>query len=74
MNKILDEFEATLKTAESIYEDAINKAIEIEDKIIQFYKTAAEQSASLMADVPRTFTQITKKRAHRIEKLRLQTT
>jgi len=41
------------------------KAIEIEEKIIKFYSDAAEQSKSLMADVPRAFKMVAKKRANR---------
>ena len=41
------------------------KSIKIEEKIIEFYSTAAEQSKSLLADVPRVFTLIAKKRDNR---------
>ena len=56
---------------EASYADALNKAIEIEEKIIIFYSDAAEQSRSLMADVPRAFSMVVKKRSSRGEKLRL---
>ncbi len=52
------------------YADALSQAIEIEEKIIKFYSDAAEQSSSLMADVPRAFKMIAKKRRNREEKLR----
>ncbi len=52
------------------YSDALGKAIEIEDKIGQFYSDAAEQSKSLMADVPRIFTLIARKRGDRVAKLK----
>ncbi len=52
------------------YADALSRAIEIEEKIIKFYSDAAEQSSSLMADVPRAFKMIAKKRRNREEKLR----
>ncbi len=52
------------------YSDALGKAIEIEDKIGQFYSDAAEQSKSLMADVPRIFTLIARKRGNRVAKLK----
>ena len=42
----------------------------MEEKIAQFYADAAEQSKSLMADVPRTFKMVAKKRNDRIPKLR----
>ena len=51
------------------YSDVLNQAIDMENKIIQFYETAAEQSRSLLADVPRAFTLIARKRKSRIEKL-----
>jgi len=47
------------------YSDALAKAVEMEEKIIKFYSDAAEQSKSLMADVPRAFTIIAKKRDNR---------
>ena len=53
------------------YSDALHRAIEIEDKIIAFYSDAAEQSKAVMADVPRVFTMVAKRRGSRIQKLRL---
>ena len=47
------------------YSDALGKAIEMEEKIIEFYSDAAEQSKSLMADVPRAFVMVAKKRDNR---------
>jgi len=47
------------------YSDALGKAVEMEEKIIKFYSDAAEQSMSLMADVPRAFMQVAKKRDNR---------
>jgi len=47
------------------YSDALDKAVEIEEKIIKFYSDAAEQSKSLMADVPRAFMMVAKKRDNR---------
>jgi len=52
------------------YHDALGKAIELEEKIVKFYTDAAEQSKSLMADVPRAFMLIVKKRAKRGTELR----
>ena len=49
--------------------DALNKAIKIESKITQFYSDAAEQSQALMADVPRVFKLIARKREERRPKL-----
>ena len=65
--------EYTLKTelAERMsYSQALDKAVEIEEKMIGFYSNAAGQSKSLMADVPRTFTLIVRKRESRESKLR----
>ena len=48
------------------YSDALGRAVEIEEKIIKFYSDAAEQSQTLMADVPRVFKIIAKKRGNRV--------
>ena len=48
------------------YADVLGQAVEIEKKIIKFYSDAAEQSKSLMADVPRAFMMVAKKRENRI--------
>jgi rubrerythrin len=50
--------------------DALAKALEIEDKIVKFYSDAAEHASSLMADVPRNFVMIAKKRKKRIEQVK----
>jgi len=47
------------------YSETLDNAIEIEEKIIKFYSDAAEQSKSLMADVPRAFKMVAKKRGNR---------
>jgi rubrerythrin len=52
------------------YSDALDKAVGIEEKMIKFYTTAAEQSMSLMADVPRNFKIVARKRGDRISKLK----
>ena len=52
------------------YSDALDRAVEMEEKIVKFYSDAAEQSESLMADVPRAFMMVTKKRVNRVAKLR----
>jgi len=69
----IDPDEYTLKTqlAENTsYSDALDRAVEMEEKIIKFYSDAAEQSKSLMADVPRAFRMIAKKRDSRRLELR----
>lgn len=60
----------TLLEDKASYADALAKAIKIEEKIKMFYEDAAEQSKSLMADVPRVFVRIAKKRGERIAKLK----
>lgn len=50
--------------------DALAKATEMEEKIVRFYSDAAEQAKSLMADVPRNFVIIARKRNERISRLR----
>ena len=62
-------FETDL-TENASYSDALSRALEIEEKMISFYSDAAEQSKSLMADVPRAFMLVAKKRANREPKLR----
>jgi rubrerythrin len=52
------------------YTDALNIAVALEETMVDFYNTAAEQSQSLMADVPRAFRLIVKKRNERINNLR----
>ena len=65
-----DEYTFKTELAENTnYSDALSKAVGIEEKIIKFYSDAAEQSKSLMADVPRAFTMVAKKRSSRIPKL-----
>jgi hypothetical protein len=50
---------------EASYSDALERVVEIEEKIIKFYSDAAEQSKSFMADVPRAFKMVAKKRGNR---------
>lgn len=52
------------------YHDALDKALEMERRIIKFYSDAAEQGKVLMADVPRAFKLVAKKRDGRRPKLR----
>jgi len=55
---------------EASFADALTQAIDMEQKLISFYTDAAEQSEALMADVPRTFLIVAKKRKNREDKLR----
>lgn len=50
--------------------DAANKALVIENKIIGCYNDGADQSMSLLADVPRNFKIVVRKRSNRLEKLK----
>jgi rubrerythrin len=52
------------------YFDALDKAVGIEEKMIKFYSDAAQQSKSMMADVPRNFVIVANKRNKRILKLK----
>jgi hypothetical protein len=49
--------------------EAVKQATMLEETMIRFYTDAAEQSQSLMADVPRAFMLIVKKRKDRLAKL-----
>ncbi len=51
------------------YSHALNQAVEMEEKISKFYSDAAETSKSLLADIPRAFTMIAKRRVDRRTKL-----
>jgi hypothetical protein len=62
------EFETALAEG-STYADALSRAIKIEEKILDFYNVAADQSMSLMADIPRNFKIVAKKRKKRIPTL-----
>ena len=53
------------------YAEALGRAIEMEEKIKKFCSDAAEQSKSLLADVPRALAMIARKRESRLAKLRL---
>jgi len=52
------------------YAEALGQALAVEEKMIKFYTDAAEQSKSLMADVPRAFALIAKKRKGREAQLK----
>jgi len=66
-----DEYSFDTELADNAsYADTLSRAIEIEEKIIRFYTDAGEQSSSLMADVPRAFKMIAKKRRNRELKLK----
>ena len=50
--------------------DATAKALEIEDKILKCYSDGAVQSESLLADVPRNFKIVVRKRSGRLDTLK----
>ena len=52
------------------YAETLKQAVEMEEKVIKFYTDAAEQSKSLMADIPRAFLMVAKKRGNRVTKLK----
>jgi rubrerythrin len=54
---------------ETNFADALNQAIDMEQKLISFYTDAAEQSKAFMADVPRTFLIVAKKRKGREDRI-----
>ncbi len=60
----------TVLAENTSYSDALGKAIELEEKVGEFYTVAAEQSKSLMADIPRAFEMVAKKRSNRTAKLK----
>lgn len=64
-----DDYKVDVDVPES-FEEAVKKAIDMEKKIVEYYELAAKQSGSLMADVPRTFKIVARKRKqNRIPKL-----
>jgi len=60
----------TAPSKDASYSNALKEALAIEEIILQFYHVAAEQSKHLMADVPRNFTLVAKKRSERVPKLK----
>ncbi len=56
--------------ADADLKSAVAKALAAEEKITAIYSTGAEQSGSLLADVPRNFKIVLRKRGPRMEKLK----
>ena len=52
------------------YADILGQAAANEEIIMKYYSDAAEQSKSLMADVPRNFTLVARKRERRVTELK----
>jgi hypothetical protein len=63
------ELDTTLAGNES-FSKAVSRVLEMDDVITRFYTVAAEQSRGLMADVPKAFLLIARKRKEREEKLK----
>jgi len=69
-----DEYITKTEPAERMtYANAKMLAIDMEEKIMKFYTVAAEQSKSLLADVPRVFSAAAKKRGERLQRLKAAT-
>jgi hypothetical protein len=65
-----DDFTLNTTVAEGTsYADVLEQSVGIEEKIIEFYTLAATQSKSLMADLPRAFLLVVKKRKDRRQSL-----
>jgi rubrerythrin len=66
-----DEYTMEARLAEgAAWAHALRLAIEMEERTLRFYTVAAEQSKSLLADVPRVFSISAKKRGERLQRLR----
>lgn len=62
-----DEYTIETELAENTsYSDALDRITEMEEKIIKFYSDAGQQSKPLLADVPRVFMMIARKRGNRL--------
>ena len=56
-------------TSDSMVPDVLRQAISIEERIIAFYDNSIDQSQGLLADIPRAFKSVVKKRTDRKLKL-----
>ena len=66
-----DDFTIDVDLPEDLcFSEALQKALAIENRITDFYNTAADQSMALMADIPRNFKIVVRKRTKRIEQLK----
>lgn len=67
----VDDYLIEINLAEDVsLPDVLKKALDIEAKIERFYLNATKKSKSFLADVPRVFEKIGKKRDERKEKLK----
>jgi rubrerythrin len=60
----------TTLTEDTSYSDALEMAIEFEEKASKFYLDAAERSKSLLATIPRAFRKVAERRSNRKLKLK----
>jgi rubrerythrin len=60
----------TTPSQDASYSDSLKEAMAMEEKVLKYYQIAAEQSKHLMADIPRAFTLVARKRTERIPKLK----
>ena len=65
-----EEFKVKPASKEANDASVLKEAVAMEEMILNFYHIAAEQSKHLMADVPRSFTLVAKKRNERVPKLK----
>lgn len=66
-----DEYITKVQSVEgATYANALMLAIEMEERTLRFYSVAAQQSKSLLADVPRAFSASAKKRGDRLQRLK----
>lgn len=56
-------------SADASYSNVLESAIKMEEKIQKFYLDSAEMSKSLLADIPRLFEKVAKKRDKRMMQL-----
>jgi rubrerythrin len=69
----LESDDYTLKTTlakGASYSEALDTAVRMEEMVTGFYTRAAEQSKCLMADVPRAFSLVARKRGERLVRLK----
>lgn len=67
-----DNYKFKTELTENIrYSNVLKMAIKVEEKVQRFYLDAAKESKSLMADIPRAFERIAKKRDKRKIQLEL---
>jgi rubrerythrin len=69
-----DEYTTKAQLVEgAAYVNTLTFAIEMEERTLRFYSVAAEQSKSLLADVPKALSASAKKRSDRLRRLKAAT-